>query len=288
MDQPHPLRVFRPLNLLILLVLQVITFYWLNFDRIPSDLKNVYLFILILGTQCIAAAGYLINDHYDREADAFNKPNKRPIERWSVLNVFIVYGILNFIGLTCGYLLGFRWLIIFTAVVALLWLYSLKAKHLPIAGNLIISWFGGLSVYLVYDVFGTQQRNFVIFYALFAALITFLREQAKDIEDMQGDELAGYKTLPIVTGFSFSKSILFITATFICAMYIMIQYDQIAHMFTGKLLLIYIAYQLFCIAIPMLILVFKIQMARSSADMKNVSSLLKYIMATGMLSMLFF
>jgi len=51
--------------------------------------------------------------------------------------------------------------------------------------------------------------NSVLLFCLFAFLVSMLREIVKDVEDVHGDEINGYKTLPIVYGINASRMIAF-------------------------------------------------------------------------------
>ncbi|MCB0733904.1 MAG: UbiA family prenyltransferase [Bacteroidetes bacterium] len=282
------LRIFRPLNLIFLVALQWSTFYFLNFDIQPAPIWLPELVILISSTVLLAAMGYLINDWYDVQADEVNKPRKVFIRHWTDRQVLITFLLGNVLAIAGGWYLGQRWGVMFTGIAVLLWLYSIKAKHLPFAGNLIISWFGALSVYIVFDVFQFQSKSFVVFFAVLSAAFTLLRELAKDIEDIPGDAKAGYSTFPVLVGFERARTLLLSLTVFIGVMYTIFQYNWIAPIFDGKLLLIFVAYQLICILLPILVLIIRIFSARSYRDMTAISRLFKYVMATGMLSMLFF
>ena len=56
-------------------------------------------------------------------------------------------------------------------------------------------------------------------YALFAFAINWLREIAKDIEDVNGDYKAGMNTLPIAIGKERATNVLFVLS-FLCLLFI--------------------------------------------------------------------
>lgn len=300
MQQLRALTIFRPLNLLFLFVLQFLTYYFLNFDANLVSLLNVDFWILVVSTQLIAAAGYLINDHYDRTADEINKPYKMPIQHWKQNQIWIVYTVFNFLGICGGLFMdlnkqsldtslsAFHFLFIFSLIILGLWLYSFKLKQLPFIGNFVISAFAFVSIYIVYDVFEEQSLQLIVFFAALSALFTLLREVAKDIEDMHGDKLAGYRTFPVMSGFRASKSLLMSATVFTSVLYASFQYNFIGHLFNGNMLLVFVSYQLLCILLPLAFLLRMIYIAKSNYDMHQISLMFKYIMATGMLSMVFF
>lgn len=288
MQQPHFLKVFRPVNLFFLFILQSLTYYFLDFNAHWTIFKNPHFWLLASATICIAAAGYLINDYYDQIADEHNKPNNRPILNWSAASVKIAYMLLNLAALTMAYGLGMRWVILFVFIISGLWSYSFFLKRLPLMGNLLIAAFAFISVYIVYDVFRVQNPAFIFFYSTLAGLFTLLREMAKDIEDIPGDRMAEYQTLPVLVGFTGSKSFLLAMTGFVAVLYTSFQYQWVGHFFTGKLLLVFVVYQLVCILLPLLVLIFWLFSARNSFNMTRISKMFKYLMATGMLSMAFF
>jgi 4-hydroxybenzoate polyprenyltransferase len=288
MSKPNRLMLFRPYNLIFLIVLQIFTFYFLNFDSKLISLYDGRLLILVLCTVFIAGAGYMINDHYDRITDAINKPDNQPILGWRLNRFWIAYFGLNLLGLIGGAMLGVRWLVLFGVIILMLWLYSYKLKRLPLIGNLLISLFSFFSIYLVYDVFQTQSKMAVIFYASLAAFFTLLREIAKDIEDMEGDAATNQITFPVVAGFLPSKSFLASATVFATVVYASFQYRWVAPSFEGKLFLVFAGYQIICILLPMVYLIVLVVKSNRPSDMKRISKLFKYVMATGMLSMAFF
>jgi len=281
-------RVFRPLNLLFLFVLQVVTFYFLDLDCAVNSIIDPRLGLLLISTISIAAAGYLINDFYDRDTDRINKPENQPILNWRLNSVWLTYLGLNVIGMLGGIFLGLRWLIIFILIISVLWFYSYRLKRLPFVGNLVIAFFAYIGVYLVYDVFHTQTQALVIFYASLAALFTLLREITKDIEDIEGDAQTKLATFPVIAGFQASKSFLTSITVFTTVLYASFQYRWLLPSFGGKLLWVVVGYQLICIIFPMLYIILLIIKAKHPGDMTRISTLFKYVMATGMLSMAFF
>src|SRR5690606_22267989 len=183
-----------------------------------TSLNGLELLLLISATLFIAAAGNIINDINDVETDTINKPNKviidKSVSEKTAYNLFIA---LNVVGVGIGYYLsnavgrsGFFSL--FVIVSVLLYVYSTYLKQLFLIGNLVISALVALSIVIV-GVFEliphiTEQNQTIqliyfktiLNYALFAFLLNFIREIAKDAEDIEGDTNLGMRTLPIVIG----------------------------------------------------------------------------------------
>ncbi|MFN5372528.1 MAG: geranylgeranylglycerol-phosphate geranylgeranyltransferase [Bacteroidia bacterium] len=185
--------------------------------------------LLLISTILIAAAGYIINDYFDTKADRINKPEKvfvgRTISRrWALM----LHVLLSTAGLLPAIYLAWRCgnlklsLIPLFSVLAL-WVYSAKLKKQLLAGNLIIAFLAALvpvltalfefnnGAMLSLEIMNLNASEtgstllkeasvVVVAYALFAFLTNLVREIVKDIEDMEGDEVQGARTLPIVLG----------------------------------------------------------------------------------------
>ena len=95
-------------NLLIIAFTQYAMRYLLMEPLLPSDtfelqFGDFQFALLVFSTMLIAAAGYIINDIYDVEADKINKPHKVIINKEiSVKQGYKYYYILNSIGLIAG------------------------------------------------------------------------------------------------------------------------------------------------------------------------------------------
>ena len=89
-----------------------------------------------------------------------------------------------------------------------LWLYSNRLKRIPFLGNFSIAALTALSIISVDIYFGLFNPHIYIF-AIFAMLISVIREIIKDMEDIKGDLRFGCKTLPIVFGIRKTKIVIY-------------------------------------------------------------------------------
>lgn len=281
------LRVFRPLNLLILIALQTLCFNYLDFTT-NSFRITIELLLLIGATVLITSAGYLYNDWEDVQADTINKPNKMPILRWSPWVFYVVF--FGFNGLAIWLVQGLNPLLTkyFLGIIVLLIAYSRFLKRLPLIGNLTISVLAAFSVYVVYLHFQSQNRNLIVFYAGFAALLTYVREIIKDLQDVEGDKQAGYITFPVLAGMKQARSVVILTSMFILLVYGNLLWTWIIPMFRMPMRSVFIIYQAACVLLPLIYLIWKSTNATTSKEFGSLSSLAKYIMATGILSMMLF
>ncbi|MFC4356534.1 geranylgeranylglycerol-phosphate geranylgeranyltransferase [Halobium salinum] len=156
------------------------------------------------------AAGNAINDYFDADIDAINRPN-RAIPRGAVSErEALVFSACLFLGaVVCA--LQLPPAAIAVAVVNLLALvaYTKFFKGLPGVGNVVVGYltgstflFGGLAVLdSASDPYSlpTLPVGLLVLFAL-AATATFTREAVKDVEDLEGDRQEGLRTLPIVLG----------------------------------------------------------------------------------------
>ncbi|WP_091654812.1 geranylgeranylglycerol-phosphate geranylgeranyltransferase [Algoriphagus ornithinivorans] len=207
-------RISRPINLLMVAFAQLMAAYFL-IERTPqglSVLQDYRLYLLILATLLITAAGYMINDYYDVKIDYVNRPNEVIVGKGIKRRVVIfLHTIFNFTGIGLGVLVAPRIAIVNFVAAFLLWLYSNRLKREPFIGNLTVAFLTGLSVYLV-AFYYQKNELLVLTYAIFAFFLNLIREILKDIEDRNGDRKHGCRTLPIVIGFRKTKQVIFIVA----------------------------------------------------------------------------
>ena len=71
-------QIIRPVNILLIILVQCLIKFGL-IDRIleHSALSGIQFLMLVVATAAIAAAGNVINDIFDQEIDAINKPAKQ-------------------------------------------------------------------------------------------------------------------------------------------------------------------------------------------------------------------
>jgi len=186
--------------------------------------------LFIIDTVLIAAAGYVVNDIYDKDADILNKPNRQFIkeEGLSVRAGWIYYWLLVIVGFLVAYFIAdqidkIHLLVIYPIATVMLFLYSRSFKKMPLLGNLVVAAFcafvPGIIMYAEWEVISnlklydpssyTNFLNLFIAYIVFAFLSTMVREIIKDIEDIEGDSAENYKTLPIFTSKLMAKNISF-------------------------------------------------------------------------------
>lgn len=213
-------RISRPINLLLIAFSQGMTAHFLvetTADGLPV-LQDYRLYLLLMATVLVTAAGYMINDYYDVKIDYINRPNAVVVGKGIKRRVILVlHSLFNFIALGLGWAVAPRIAAVIFFAGVLLWWYCNWLKRKPFIGNMAVAFLTGLSIYLV-GYYYQKNELFVFTFALFAFFLNLIRELLKDIEDRKGDHLHGSKTLPIVLGFRKTKQVIYIIAiTFVGA-----------------------------------------------------------------------
>jgi 4-hydroxybenzoate polyprenyltransferase and related prenyltransferases len=219
-------------NLLMVYLLQYVP-YWhglrpalLKAGGIP--LLDSYTFHLIAAATLLTTlAGYVLNDFYDRDTDAMNKPSLAVWGRmlppsFALLLYAALVGAAHWAAFLVDRTLkpGDHWpMWVFPGISFLLFLYSWAFKCTAVLGNLLVS---GLCALIPVVMLLPEQRaiwlcSFVQpdlihqavallwLYAIFAFMSNILREQIKDLEDFQGDAACGCTTLAVLKGPNYAK-----------------------------------------------------------------------------------
>ena len=168
----------------------------------------------VVATVLATGGGNAINDYFDREIDAINRPD-RPIPRGAVSP----RGALLFSGLLFAVAVGLTLLLpLFAIAIALINLVALVAytelfKGLPGVGNALVAYLTGSTFLYGGAAVEGNLSPVVVLFAL-AASATMAREVVKDVEDAAGDRKEGLRTLPIVLG---RRRALAVAAAFVVA-----------------------------------------------------------------------
>jgi len=255
---------------------------------------------LVVGiTMLIAATGYIINDYYDIDIDSINKPEHNLFsERHSlrsllfiaILSTFLTAVFIIFLSVRLNS--GYPAIILFVAL-ATVWWYAKALKRSFILGNLAVAlmsaltlgmlWFfewlklkqSGISIYEIRPI-----TQFAAGISSFAFLLSLIREIVKDMEDMEGDSRYGCRSLPLVKGIEFSKtvvaglSVILIVTLVYCQVWLSKQsFDML------------VAWLLIVVELPLIVFLYRLKKSGSPLAFHNLSTLLKWIMVGGISSM---
>jgi 4-hydroxybenzoate polyprenyltransferase len=301
------LRLIRFPNLLIVALMQGLLFGRiilppLQAQELSPALNSFHFSLLALVTVIITAGGYIINDIADFRIDMVNRPERVVVHKHiPVETAYWLYFSLNLSGFVLSLYLAFYvgnlpLVNLFPAAVLGLFFYSVYLKRVALLGNLLISAYCALAAGIVWfaernaigELASLQPEAagrlnvFFLTYMGFAFLLTFYREIVKDIEDVKGDLQQNCRTIPILWGVPTAKSIA---------------------MFAGLLLLGLIAYMgslvpgsfsglagifiFVIVALPLAVSLVLLYRAGAVEDYRQLSGLAKFIMAGGILFLLF-
>jgi 4-hydroxybenzoate polyprenyltransferase len=293
------LKLIRYQNLLLLASMQLIFRYgFLKLQNIALALNDWQYGLLVLSTVLIAAAGYVINNIFDQDTDLENKPDGVIIGK-SVTEsaAYTIYAALNISGVAIGFYLSNvilkpSFAAVFILIAATLYIYATSLKQMMVLGNVIVALLLSFSVVIIgvfdlYPVINAENQllmanlfSILLDYALFAFIINFIREIVKDMEDIKGDTSQGMDTLAIVLGSAKTTKVVF--ALGLMAIVMLFVYTK--SYFLANKLFIATLYTILFVLAPLLFFTIKIWTAKSKEDFHNLSTLLKWILLFGILS----
>ena len=299
-------RLVRSLNLLFIVLTQILFQYCIVIPSLQASgispvLSPMKFLLLTLASVTIAAAGYIINDYFDLNIDQVNKPVKLVVDkiikrRWAILWHFGLSLVGGLISLYLAWKLNNLILALGNLFcIALLWFYSTTFKKKLLIGNIIISLLTGWVVLVLWVVESPRHFNaglmdavarifkLAALYGGFAFIISLIREVIKDMEDMPGDAKYGCRTMPIVWGVNVSKVFVATWLIVLIAAILILQLYVLPFRWWWSLL-----YSGVLIIIPLLIIFRKLFSANTSKQFHQLSNWVKFVMLTGILSMIFF
>lgn len=294
-------KLIRWPNLLIIALVQyLVRFAIIESLNLPHVLSHGYFFLGVICSITLAAGGYIINDLYDLDTDALNKPKRITIGKsikensaWNLYyaTVLIAMASAYFLAQEAG--IDDLWMIApLASVILYLYAYDLKAR--PFLGNFIVAALSALPVFLVgvFDILPaandenamqvSQTIDVIGAYSLFAFGISFIREMIKDAEDKVGDKASHYKTLALLLPQTVFKGIIIL----LLLMHIIPLANYSWGIFNNDSFSS--LYLFLCVVAPLIYLIYKSVLAHKPRDYKHISTVLKLVMLTGILSMLIF
>ena len=264
-----------------------------------------YLLVLImLATVLIAAGGYVINDYFDVKIDRINRPDEvvvtRSVSKPAAMRLSIA---LSGIGIVCGIaaaglLRSWTLGILFVIIPGLLWFYSSSYKRLFMVGNVIIALLAALTPMIVgmANVAILQLRYGTILayttlphdlyawtggFALFAFLLTWIREIIKDMQDQMGDRELECHSLPVVWGERWTK--VFVTVLIVSTLAIVGHLWWHVLPFDRNWTSLSTRYIVLGIVTPMVCTLWLLWAAKIPSDYKTCQQVVKFTMLIGML-----
>ena len=271
--------VVRGYNIFIIVLAQYLAAIFIFAPEKPlrETLLNPDLFLIVLATTCVIAAGYIINNFYDVKKDVINKPIKTKIDSIVSQKVKLnSYFVLNFIGFLFGLLVSWRAAVFFSVYIFLIWLYSHKLKKYPLT-RLISASVLALWPFFAIFVYFKNFSTIIFTHALFLFLVLMIKELVKDLENMKGDLAQNYLTLPIKYGEYFSKLLITILVIFtLDPIYFLWKYPEMGMM----------KYYFYFAGLMFVIFLIVLWKANSKKNYLLLHNLVKVIIVVGVLSLI--
>ena len=300
------LRLVRWPNLVFIALTQTLFVYFVmmpvfaNSD-IEPNVQGLNFLLICISSILIAAAGYIINDYFDLNIDQVNKPGKLVVEKIIRRRSAIIWHIfLSVTGIILGFYVDYTthiWLLGFSnsVCVFLLFIYSASLKRKFLIGNVLISL---LTAWTILVVAWCEYNHLIkinnglhadkilretFLYAGFAFIISLIREVVKDMEDVEGDRKYGCRTMPIVWGINATKVFVAVWLIVLTGVLVIV---QVYAMRLGWWLSV--LYSTITILAPLIWIFRKLFTAQLPQHFNRISSAIKLVMLTGILSMVFF
>ena len=225
--------VVRGYNILVIVLAQYLTSIFILAPdlRLSQILFDLSLFFLVLAGVFTIAAGYIINSFYDSEKDLINRPKKTMLDRLVSQNTKLsFYFLLNFLAVIAASYVSFRAVIFYALYIFGIWMYSHKLKKVAFIGNFVAATLAITPFFAIFIYYGNLAP--VIFvHGAFLFLVIAMRELVKDLENLKGDLVQNYKTIPVIYGTTTSKWLLTILGGLtIIPIYFLVNYFKLGDM----------------------------------------------------------
>ncbi len=307
----HFIKMMRYKNLFIIAFTMVAMRYFviepiLIANNFSLQFPLFYFLLLVLATTSIAAAGNIINDYFDVRSDLINKPQRVVIGKHIDRKAAILWHlILSTLGVVLAFYVSYKinqtfFTVGFMLIVTLLWLYCTEYKKWLLLGNFIVALLTGLvpMVVLIYEIpslnlayweslirYQSSFRIVIIWvacFALFGFVTNFMREIIKDIEDLEGDNAYGCRTLPIVFGVTTAKVLVSVFNISLILAIMMIMFYYLGSLFSGMVNMVSIMYVILFIIFPLLIVQIALVYASQLKHYNFIHTMIKWVMFFGL------
>ena len=303
------LKLLRVGNLAFLAILLFVMEKWvalplLQLAQFSEQMPWWVLTLIILATVFVAAGGYVINDYFDVKIDRINRPDDlvvtRHISREGAMRLFQV---LTLVGVLMA--LGVAWwarswtlAMIFIVIPGLLWFYSASYKRQLLIGNIVVAFASALVPLLIaiinadylahlygealaYTPIVGQLYVWLGGFAIFAFLMTLVREMVKDIEDQEGDCEMECRTIPIVWGVKTTKIIVTILLLAIAALIVYIAWAVLP--FPHSWQSFSTRYVVFGLLVPIACVITLLWASTNQVEIRRTQLVLKFMMFMGVM-----
>lgn len=236
------------------------------------------ILLACLAAGLITAGANAINDVFDVQVDAVNKPHRPlPSGRLRRSQAATFSAVLFGIGLFLSLFLGPEGLSIALVATLLLVLYSAWLKGVLFLGNLTVALVSALA--FIFGGLAARGPGAAFVPAGFAFLFHLGREILKDAQDEGGDRLAGARTLPTVVGVP--RALLW-ASLFFCLLILATPVPFLV----GHYSLAYLIIVMLGVDLPLVYVMASSHRDRSPGNLGRLSLVLKWDMWVGLVAIL--
>lgn len=245
-------------------------------DYLIDVLLDWKLFLYALSSSLAIASGYIINNFYDKEKDIINRPGKFVIDQMVSKDTKLrFYFFLNFLSASIAWLISFKTCLFISIYIFCLWFYSHKIKRFPIIGNL---WAAVLALlpFLGLLIYFQNYDTIVFLHASFLFLLLWIREIAKDLQNLKGDFANNYRTIAVRFGTNKAKIFIsFLTVIDLLAAVLLIFSTEVGYM----------KYYLFFAILVFVVFIRQLWKASTRNNYISLHLILKLLLLLGVLSL---
>lgn len=300
------LKLIRLENILFVIATQLLMSYAvihpiLAIYNVESCLPIWVQLAMVLGTAFITMGGYIINDYFDVKIDEINHPQKVLIGKAILRKKALMWHqLFTALGVFCGLLVAWQvWSLtvamVFIFIPGLLWFYSTTYKRQFLVGNLIVAIITAsvsmvvaiiendflvsrLGQEMLHNGIVKEVYRWVGIFSLFAFGTNLLREIVKDMQDEKGDRELECRTLPIVLGQKWTKTVVVLITSLVILSVIYVVQTFLSIPETAN-----IKYYLYYVIVgPLVFFAFTVIKAKDETDYKTSQRIMKGIMLLGL------
>ena len=270
--------VVRIHNIFLLLLAQYLTsIFILSGSESWKIVFDNNLFLVILCSTICIVSGFIINDYYDTKKDSINTPIKFKLgESINDKTKLFLYFFLNLLVVLVSSLISMRAIGFFSIYIFFIWFYSHKLRKLVFIGNLFYSILT-ITPFFAILLYFKKIEFIIIAYALFLFFILLLKDIVKDMKNLKGDFSANHKTIPVVFGESFTKTLI----SLLSIINIFLILNLFLNFNSGFMYFYY-----FLALTVMVYFMFKLYHSKSTAQYLFLHNLLRILIAIGVFSII--
>tara|TARA_A100000164_G_scaffold233276_1_gene207052 strand:+ start:237 stop:1112 length:876 start_codon:yes stop_codon:yes gene_type:complete len=268
--------VVRIHNIFLLLLAQYLTsiFILSGFESWKIIFDNNLFLVILCSTICIVS-GFIINDYYDTKKDSINTPIKFKLgESINDKTKLFLYFFLNLLVVLVSSLISMRAIVFFSIYIFFIWFYTHKLRKLVFIGNLFYSILT-ITPFFAILLYFKKIEFIIIAYALFLFFILLLKDIVKDMKNLKGDFSANHKTIPVVFGESFTKTLI----SLLSIINIFLILNLFLNFNSGFMYFYY-----FLALTVMVCFMFKLYHSKSTAQYLFLHNLLRFLITAGVFS----